>query len=186
MGRDLSIIYKMTHIPTGKFYIGSLKDSSRFSSYVTSSKYVCRMMKDNPDEWLREIIQSFENTPFKEVVIREQALIGESVNELGWDKIWNKFYHSGVAECYSDETVNRRNAIIRSPQMRKEASERTKLQMASPEARQAVAKANTTRVHSEETKRRLSESHKGILHTEETKRKIALAHLGKKRKKVIR
>lgn len=138
MGRELSIIYKMAHLPTGKFYIGSLKDSSRFSSYVTSSKYVSRMMKDKPEDWRREIIQHFANTPFQEVVAQEQRLIEKFVIELGWDKIWNKFYHSGVAECYSDETVIKRNAIIKSPEMRKIASERTKIQMSKPGARKAV------------------------------------------------
>ena len=184
MGRDLSIIYKMTHIPTGKFYIGSLKDSSRFSSYVTSSKYVSRMMKDKPEEWCREIVESFENTPFEEVVVKEQQLIHDNVKALGWNGVWNRFYHSGVAQCYSKETVEKRNRIIRSDELRKAAAEKTKLQMSSPEARAVIAKANSARVHSEETKRRLSESHKGIKHTEETKRKIALAHLGKKRKSI--
>ena len=96
------------------------------------------MMKNNPDEWCREIVQYFENIPFKDVVVKEQELICKYVTELGWDKIWNKFYHNGVAECYSEETITRRNAIIKSPEMRKAASEKAKLQMSKPGARKAV------------------------------------------------
>jgi hypothetical protein len=198
MGRVISIIYKMTHLPTGRFYIGSLKDSSRFSTYVTSSKSVSKMMTENPAEWVKEIVEEFTNISFYDVVIKEQHLIEHYVKTIGWDKIWNKFYHVGVAECYSPETIAKRSESqlrpetklkksiatskrMESPEMREHLAQKTRNQMSDPKYRAIIARANSRRVHSDETRRRLSESHKDILHTEEAKKKIGKAHLGRKK-----
>jgi len=138
MGRIISIIYKMTHLPTGKFYIGSLKDSSRLARYSTSSKYVRAMILDNHEEWIKEIIETFDDIPFYDVVVKEQMLIQSSVERLGWERVFNKFYHNGVAECYSPETIARRLAVMRSPEKRKKASESSVIQMSKPGAKRAV------------------------------------------------
>ena len=71
------LIYKFTHVPSGKIYIGSLKDSKRWSSYNTSSRVVKAMLEQNPNEWIREITHDDfpENWTYKEVVDLENSLI---------------------------------------------------------------------------------------------------------------
>lgn len=98
------LIYKMTHIPTNKVYIGSLKDSSRWVTYNTSSKIVRKMLEENPREWIREIIENeFPNDwTYKEVVDLENQLIKEQVFLVGWESVWNKHYG---ANAYSPEAL---------------------------------------------------------------------------------
>jgi hypothetical protein len=149
------------------------------------------MISESPNDWVKEVLIEFsEEVPFSDVVVEEQRLIEVAVQSLGWDNIWNRFYHSGVSQCYSPEVIARKTATLRTPELRKRMSESVskalenpeyikKLshaatkQMSSPEARAVIAKANSERVHSDETRRRLSEGHKGILHTEETKQKMS-------------
>jgi len=98
------LIYKFTHVPSGKIYIGSLKDSKRWSSYNTSSRVVKAMLEQNSNEWIREITHDYfpENWTYKEVVDLENSLIKESVLTIGWDALWNKHYG---ANAYSPEAM---------------------------------------------------------------------------------
>ena len=98
------LIYKFTHLPTGKIYIGSLKDEKRWSTYNSSSKLVKKMLEEKPQEWLREILHNTfpDEWTYKEVVDLENDLIRKHVIEWGWDGIWNK--HSG-ANAYSPEAL---------------------------------------------------------------------------------
>lgn len=58
MTNDLCFVYRWTHIPTGKWYIGSrtAKNCHPDDGYICSSKYVKPLILSNPDEWEREII----------------------------------------------------------------------------------------------------------------------------------
>lgn len=51
-------VYKWTHVPTMKWYIGSrtAKKSHPNDGYVASSKVVLEMYNENPTDWQREII----------------------------------------------------------------------------------------------------------------------------------
>lgn len=91
------LIYQMTHKPTQKLYIGALKDSTRWEKYNTSSKVVRKMMKQNPEEWDRQILFSdFNHTiTWPEVVSLEQALIKATAKQYGWDKVYNKAVYTG-------------------------------------------------------------------------------------------
>lgn len=187
-----SVIYKFTHLPTGKLYIGCLKDSRKFETYTSSSRTVSRMMSENPLEWVREVVLKFLDTPFEEVVKMEQRMIQELVELKGWGATWNLFFNDGVSSVYAEEAVRRKIEKLRTPEAREKMrksiiakyesdptyrarlSSSTLEQMKSPARRAAVAKANSERVHSDETKRRLSESHKGKTHSEETKAKLRL------------
>jgi hypothetical protein len=181
-----SIIYKFTHTPSGKYYIGSLKDGSKFQSYKSSSKVVSKMIALNPEDWTKEILIEYIDVEFSTVVVREQELIEEVVARDGWDKIWNQFFHVGVSGCYSPESrkkaiqslntpesiANMRKSIIKKyeddPSYKRKISETVKRQMQDPARKAVIAKANSERVHSEETRRKLSESHKGKKHSPET------------------
>ena len=92
------MIYKMTHVPTGKFYLGSLKDSTRWESYSTSSEIVKPMLAANPDEWQREVLRdTFPNDwSFEDVVNLENEMIKEAIETYGLEGVWNQAY---VLKC---------------------------------------------------------------------------------------
>jgi hypothetical protein len=91
------LIYEMTHIPSGKKYIGSLKDDSRWEKYCTSSKTVKPMMKSNPNEWNKEILlKDFCNdVSWSDVVALEQTLIETIANTNGWNSLYNAGVYRG-------------------------------------------------------------------------------------------
>jgi hypothetical protein len=91
------LIYQMTHMPTGKRYIGSLKDDSRWEKYCTSSNTVKPMMKSNPTEWTKEILlKDFCNdVSWSDVVGLEQALIDTLAKIDGWNTLFNGGVYRG-------------------------------------------------------------------------------------------
>lgn len=118
-------------------------------------------MKDNPDEWQREIIQSFEEVPFYNVVLQEQELIGKCVYELGWEAIWNKFYHSGVAECYSPEVLAKRSEAQMRPETRKAKSIAMKVTMNKPEMKNHLARLTKIQMSKPGAKKAIIEGQMG-------------------------
>lgn len=182
MKQNPSIIYKMTHLPTGKIYIGSLKDSSKFKTYLTSSITVKRMMTENPSEWLKEIVKSFHDTEFMHVVAEEQNMIKETVITLGWDKVWNRFYHSGVAKCYSPEAQAKRAYAQMLPAVRKKKSESMKVTMGSAEMKAHLSKMAKLQMSVPGARKAITEGQMGEKnhffgkkHSEETKAKMRAA-----------
>lgn len=95
----------MTHLPTGKIYIGSLKHDHKWLKYNTSSKTVKIMMQENPEEWKRDILLSgFANyITFADVVALEQSIIKTSMLTIGKDKMFNKGYFSQQCKLYGRE-----------------------------------------------------------------------------------
>jgi hypothetical protein len=69
-----SFVYKWTHLPTGKWYIGSrtAKGCHPEDGYISSSLIIKPLIKQNPTEWEREIIKT--GTP-EEMVILETTLL---------------------------------------------------------------------------------------------------------------
>lgn len=55
-----AFVYKWTHIPTGKWYIGSrtAKDCHPNDGYICSSTIVKPMIEQNPEEWKRTILHT--------------------------------------------------------------------------------------------------------------------------------
>lgn len=92
----------MTHKPTGKIYIGALKNDVAWPKYNTSSKSVKAMMVQNPEEWNKEILlKDFsDNVTFSEVVALEQSLIKSHFVNLGKDMMFNKGYFSQQKKLY--------------------------------------------------------------------------------------
>jgi hypothetical protein len=85
------LIYKMTHLPTGKFYIGSLQRSKIWLRYRTSSKIVKAMMLAHPHEWVREILKEYpEDYDAQLLVDEEYRLIDAAVASFGWNGVWNQ------------------------------------------------------------------------------------------------
>jgi hypothetical protein len=115
------LIYKMTHLPTGKIYIGSLKDSKRWETYNTSSKTVRKMLEENPSDWIREIVENEfpDEWTYKEVVDLENYLIKEQVMLIGWESVWNKHYG---ANAYSPEALAAAKAAQETPEWKEKRS----------------------------------------------------------------
>lgn len=84
-------------MPTGKKYIGSLKDDARWEKYCTSSKTVKPRMKSNPDEWSKEILlKNFCNdVSWSDVVALEQTLIETIAKTDGWNTLLNGGVYRG-------------------------------------------------------------------------------------------
>jgi hypothetical protein len=59
MNNIKAFVYKWTHLPTMKWYVGYHKGTPD-DGYICSSKVVKPMILSNPDEWLREIIDTGE------------------------------------------------------------------------------------------------------------------------------
>lgn len=106
----------MTHLPTGKIYIGSLKHDEKWLKYNTSSKTVKAMMRENPTEWRRDILLSefADYITFADVVALEQNIIKASMLTIGKDKMFNKGYFSQQSKLYGrgiPKTAFTKNAI---------------------------------------------------------------------------
>jgi hypothetical protein len=111
------LIYKMTHLPTGKFYIGSLQRSGIWHKYNTSSKIVKSMMLKNPEEWIREVVKQYTSDydPQK-LVDEEYALIDAAVEQVGWDGIWNLRGSTNLGSSgYSPEARAKQKATTKDP-----------------------------------------------------------------------
>ena len=101
------LIYQMTHKPSGKIYIGSLKHDDRWGKYLTSSNTVKPMLKTNPEEWHREILlKDFSPiTTWSDVVSLEQSIIEATSKTIGWKGMWNKGVYRGQIKLAEQTTM---------------------------------------------------------------------------------
>jgi len=97
-------IYKWTHLPTGKWYIGSKVrigwNPSRHEEYICSSKVVKPLIIENRQDWVYEIlhtgdseyISKLENVILKSLNARNDPM---SFNQHNGDGLYNRY---GVKE----------------------------------------------------------------------------------------
>lgn len=140
------LIYKMTHLPTGKIYIGSLKNSNRWNSYNTSSKTIKAMMSANPEEWKREIFRDKfpKSWGWTEVVNCEHRLIRDYVYRYGWDLVLNGYYNINQGNVYSPESREKAAETMRLPENRLQNSLRiTTYFVNNPKACEYLSNATT-------------------------------------------
>jgi len=130
------LIYQFTHIPTNRIYIGSKKDPAKFDDYVSSSKTVRTMMRANPAEWTREVLMTFEDWTFTQVVDLEQRLIRKIVANVGWEGVWNRSYRMS-GNVFSPAAQEKRIANIKksylNPKTKKNVSNGVKAWLATAE-----------------------------------------------------
>jgi len=115
------LIYQMTHIPTGKIYLGSLKNSARWLTYNTSSKIVRNMISDSPTEWQRQILMTFDD--WITCVKYEQLLISNLVKKYGWSMLWNRSVF-GPGLVYSPEALEKKRKSLTGRQLSAEDKEK--------------------------------------------------------------
>lgn len=94
----MPFIYKLTHIPSGRLYIGSrfgkgVSPDCFWKTYFTSSKVVAAMIKaDGLDCWTWELMPRPGKTA-DEVFREEHDLIDSALIELGKESVINQFVH---------------------------------------------------------------------------------------------
>jgi hypothetical protein len=149
----------MTHKPTGKIYIGSLKNDKRWLSYKTSSKIVAPMMTEHPDEWDRQVLIYCDGITHSELITLEQKLIKRMVDTLGWDKMFNRVYKFGFAKSYDESSIDqsyrvdcakKMNERLKDPEIYKKSCENKRKGWDNPELR---------KFRSELTKKQLEAGH---------------------------
>lgn len=106
----------MNHLPTGKIYIGALKDDRRWNDYCTSSNKVSKMMKDAPHEWEKHILlKNFNHTiKWSEVIALEQSIIEATALAIGWNRMFNGGVYKGqikLAEQASSPNKGKKGQI---------------------------------------------------------------------------
>jgi hypothetical protein len=79
---EICYVYKWTHKPTLKWYVGSRtrKGCHINDGYICSSKYVKPMIKNNPTEWSREIIATGTREEMKELE-RDILMTTDAMND---------------------------------------------------------------------------------------------------------
>lgn len=117
------LIYKFTHLPSGRVYIGALKDDGRWETYRSSSRIVKPLMDSNPNEWKREILEQMgSDWAWDEVVYLEQCYIKASVLKFGWDFHFNQIANTGTAAMFSPEAREKIKYALSQPETRQKMS----------------------------------------------------------------
>ena len=190
-----AFVYKWTHIPTLKWYVGVRYANGCHPNdgYICSSKIVKPMIELNPKEWVREIVAignkvemiNLENEILKLTNARNDIRSFNQHNNNG------KFYSFGPR---SEETRKKISKGIRAnPRSNFKHSEEAKKKISeafkgipklpfSEETRKKMSEAKKGKLGklvSEETRKKLSKSGKGRVCSEETKRKLREANKGK-------
>jgi hypothetical protein len=186
-----SFVYKWTHLPTGKWYIGcrTAKGCHPDDGYITSSKLVNPLIQANPEEWQREILHI--GTP-EEILNLEVVLLKESDaknNSMSYNQHNGdgKFTRTGVAVPL--ETRLKQSESIKKIHPGKGKPSPNKGKIASEETRkkQSLAKIGKKRPpFSQETKEKIGAAKKGTNHpnfgkplSNEHKQKLRDAFIGK-------
>jgi hypothetical protein len=187
-----SFVYKWTHLPTGKWYIGcrTAKGCHPEDGYTTSSKLVKSLIKTNPEEWQREILHT--GTP-EAILNLEVALLEEfdaknnplSYNQHNGD---GKFTRTGVVvpletRLKQSESIKKvhPNRGKPSPNRGKTASEETRKKQS--EAKLGKKRPPFTEQTIDKMRQAKSGSNNpsyGKIPSEETKEKLRQANQGKK------
>jgi len=81
MSSNLSYVYRWTHLPSGKWYIGSRtsKNCHPDDGYICSSKYVKPLIEATPSDWQREII-AYGSSKWMRVVEKELLHVSDARN----------------------------------------------------------------------------------------------------------
>jgi hypothetical protein len=118
------LLYKLTHIPSKKIYLGALKDNTRWQTYISSSRIVRPMIEKNPSDWTKQILETFDQTwRWDEVIYLEQCLIKTIVKICGWDAVFNKIANTGTASMFAPEAREKITLALAKPDIRKKMSE---------------------------------------------------------------
>ena len=161
-------IYRITHIPTGRFYIGKRIYSGkdwRNDPYMGSGTIIKNLLKAHPlIEFRKEVLCFCRDA--EQLLKAEEAAVGTQYQD---NPLCVNLCAGGagvVGRVISEETRAKIGAA-------------KKGQTHSEEARAKLSEALKGRTYSEETREKMSEGQKGKILSEETKAKISVAIKGK-------
>lgn len=161
-----SFVYKWIHLPTGKWYIGSRTAKGCYpeDGYISSSQLIKPLIKQNPTEWKREVIQ----TGSPEEMIKLETTLLESLDAKSNPMSFNQ--HNGDGKFT-------RTGVVVSEKTRKKQSESIK----KVHPNRGKPGPNLGKTFGEETRKKQSEAKLGKKRkpfTEQTRDKIRQAKLG--------
>ena len=160
--KTIPYVYKWTHLPTGKWYIGSkIKEGwnpLRHEEYICSSKTVKPMIIESRNEWSYEIIATgaaeemiqLEITLLKASDAKNNPL---SFNQHNGDGIYNRAGATHTSDTKSKMSLSHKNQVPWN-----------KGKELSSEYKEKIAEACKDRpgiMHSDEAKKKIAESAKG-------------------------
>lgn len=175
-------IYKITHIPSGEFYIGQHKAEEFDENYWGGGTRIRRKLDNYPlEEFEREVLETAQSP--EELNSLELKYVDLKVVQ---DPKCLNLKEGGDCGKFSEETKAK---ISESNRRRKgiKLSESAKRKMSKNHAPQRGKLNNFYgKKHTEEWRQKVSIKLKGRKLSEEHKKKIGLAHLGKKYPKIGR
>jgi len=184
-------VYKWTHIPTLKWYVGSRtkKDCHPDDGYICSSKIIKPLIQANPAEWRKEIIAIGDPLLMRKL----EAAILETTNAKFEQRSFN--LHNGDGKFTTLGTNNLKG--VPKPAGFGEKISRANTGRPMPEKAKKILKQYEFKpggvslfkgkTHSEETKQQMSKDRKGLpgrpnfsghRHTEESKQKASISCRG--------
>ena len=86
--KTIAFLYKWTHIPTQKWYVGSRTAVGCHpdDGYICSSKIVKPMILENRNEWVREILAIGESDYIRELEGKYLELLDAKHNTMSYNK----------------------------------------------------------------------------------------------------
>ena len=177
----IAYIYKWTHLPTKKWYIGvrTKKGCHPNDGYICSSKIVKPLIKACPEEWQREILHT--GSP-EDMINLESSILTEldaknNRNSYNLQNGDGKFTTAGITlpPEWSNKIRKSNSGKKRSEEARENYRRANRKKAQDPEFCEKLKKPKTL-VHRE----KISVANKGKKKTEEHKNALSLAHKGKK------
>jgi hypothetical protein len=170
-------LYRWTHIPSGKWYVGSRTSVGAHpeDGYYCSSKEVKPMILSNPQEWSREVLAVGSPLYIRELENKFLSSVGAAKDPMSFNKTNadGKFHRTGVT--VSDETKDKLRAAFTGSTH----SDETRAHFS--KIRQGEGNPFYGKHHSDDTKQKLSKAATGYTHTDSAKKKITAAQTGKAR-----
>ena len=168
-------LYRWTHIPTGKWYVGSRTAVGAHpeDGYYCSSAEVKPLILANPQEWKREILAIGEPLYIRNLETKYLTKIEAAQDSMSFNKHngGDKFYFTGMN--HSAETKEKLRVAFTGSKH----SDETRAHFS--KIRQGEGNPFFGKNHNDDTKQKLSAAVTGFKHTDAAKAKITAAQTGK-------
>ena len=158
----MAFVYKWVHLPTNKWYIGShgSKTAHPNDGYICSSKTVKPMIKNNMDEWERQILLFGSKFYVREMEFKLLTLLDAKNDKNSFN------LHNGDGKFITPNHRSEQDKINISKKLTgRKLSEETKQKMRKPKSKEHAIKIglaskgrNVGKIHSEETKEKRSQA----------------------------
>lgn len=167
-------IYKTTHLPSGRFYIGRHVTKNPDDSYMGSGVVISSMLKKYPkEEFRKEILKFCED--LEDLTLSEIEFIQEAINTPLCMNLMVGDPRITGAVLYSEETRRKRSALMKgrtfSEESKRKMSESKKKTHNTPEVRRRLSEAQQNR--SEETRYKLGSANRGKKISQEIRDKLS-------------